>query len=67
LIHLRSFAPIKVEIWRSYESRACSELAQATEADLGALYRIMCALASVGIFAEGEFGRFHLTSLAEGL
>ena len=48
-------------------SRPCSELAQATETHPDALYRLLRALASIGIFAEDEDGRFALTPLAEGL
>jgi hypothetical protein len=43
------------------------ELAAATETHPEALYRLMRALASVGIFAEGEDGRFTLTPLAAPL
>jgi hypothetical protein len=43
------------------------ELAAATETHPEALYRLLRALASVGIFAEGEDGRFTLTPLAAPL
>ncbi len=43
------------------------ELASRTGANSGALFRVMRALASVGIFAEDARGRFSLTPLAERL
>src|SRR5688572_19495019 len=43
------------------------ELAAATATNADALYRLLRALASVGIFAEGESRRFALTPLAEPL
>jgi hypothetical protein len=43
------------------------ELAQATDTQPRALYRILRALASVGIFAEDDAGRFSLTALAQPL
>ena len=43
------------------------ELAAAANAHAPALYRVLRALASVGIFAEDQDGRFHLTPLAEPL
>src|SRR5262245_11370476 len=43
------------------------ELARATETDPGALYRLMRALASVGMFREEEAQRFVLTPLADCL
>jgi SAM-dependent methyltransferase len=42
-------------------------LAAATETHPDALYRLLRALASVGIFAEDESGQFALTPLAEPL
>jgi hypothetical protein len=42
-------------------------LAKATTTHPGSLYRLLRALASVGIFAEGEGRRFSLTPLAECL
>jgi hypothetical protein len=45
----------------------CAVLAQATKTQPDALYRLMRALASVGIFAEDGAGRFHLTPMADGL
>jgi ubiquinone/menaquinone biosynthesis C-methylase UbiE len=46
--------------------RSAQELAQATGTNPRALYRLLRALASVGIFAEDQ-GRFVLTPLAECL
>lgn len=43
------------------------DLAAAASAHADSLYRLLRALASVGIFAETEDGRFALTSLAECL
>jgi hypothetical protein len=47
--------------------RPCSDLAVATQCQKEALYRLMRALASVGVFAEDESGRFRLTPMAEHL
>jgi hypothetical protein len=47
--------------------KSVAELARATSANPDALYRLLRALASVGIFAEGESHRFSLTPLAEPL
>ncbi len=47
--------------------RSADELAEATETHAGALYRILRALASVGVFVEQSDGRFGLTPLAEHL
>jgi hypothetical protein len=49
------------------EAKSIDELAQATRAQARPLYRVMRALASVGIFAEHDDGRFRLTPLAEPL
>src|SRR6516164_6616114 len=43
------------------------ELADATSTNPEALYRLLRALASVGIFTEDESGQFSLTLLAEPL
>ena len=43
------------------------ELAGATSTNPDALYRLLRALASIGIFTEGESRRFSLTPLAEPL
>jgi hypothetical protein len=47
--------------------RSADDLAEATGTHALALYRILRALASVGIFAEETDGRFGLTPLAEHL
>ncbi|MCE9545940.1 MAG: methyltransferase [Planctomycetia bacterium] len=47
--------------------RPVEELAQACSADPDALYRLLRALASVGVFAEIEGKQFQLTPLAEPL
>jgi hypothetical protein len=47
--------------------QTAGELAQAAGAHAPSLYRVLRALASVGVFAEDETGRFHLTPLAETL
>jgi len=44
--------------------KPCEELAQATGMHPQALYRLLRALASVGVFREGADGRFGLTPLA---
>src|SRR5215471_3311593 len=49
------------------EAKSAHELAQAAGVQARPLYRILRALASVGIFAEDEAGRFRLTPLAEPL
>src|SRR5215212_11939911 len=43
------------------------ELAGLTDAHAPSLYRVLRALASVGLFREAENGRFQLTPLAEPL
>ena len=43
------------------------ELAKATSTHAPSLYRLLRALASIGIFAETEDGRFSLTPLAQCL
>jgi hypothetical protein len=48
-------------------AKTADELAQATGTQPRALYRILRALASVGIFAEDDGGRFSLTALAQPL
>jgi hypothetical protein len=47
--------------------KLCEELAQSTGMQQQALYRLLRALASVGVFREGVDGRFGLTPLAEYL
>jgi hypothetical protein len=49
------------------ESKAIGELARATGSHGPSLYRVLRALASVGIFAEEEQGRFALTPLGATL
>ena len=45
--------------------RTCDELAQATGMHARSLYRVMRALASIGVFSESDGGRFAVTPLAE--
>jgi len=47
--------------------KSASELAEATGTDAPTLYRVMRALASLGIFAEDENKRFTMTPLATPL
>ncbi len=47
--------------------RSSGDLAQTTGANPRVLYRLLRALASVGVFAEGSDGRFALTPMAECL
>lgn len=47
--------------------QTAEQLATATETNAGALYRLLRALASIGIFAENEQHEFALTPLAEFL
>jgi hypothetical protein len=47
--------------------KAVGELAAATSTNPDALYRLLRALASVGVFTEGEARHFALTPLAEPL
>ncbi|WDI39894.1 methyltransferase [Bremerella sp. P1] len=47
--------------------KSIGQLAEATSTNADALYRLLRALASVGIFAEGEPRHFALTPLAEPL
>jgi hypothetical protein len=47
--------------------QSASELAEATGAHAPSLYRLLRALASIGIFSEGAGGRFSLTPLAAPL
>src|ERR1700722_13415104 len=47
--------------------KTVTELANASSTDADALYRLLRALASIGIFAEGDSRRFSLTPLAEPL
>jgi hypothetical protein len=45
--------------------RTAGELAQETDSDGYSLYRVLRALASVGVFTEGKDGRFALTPVAD--
>jgi hypothetical protein len=47
--------------------RTAEDLAGATKSHAPSLYRLLRALASVGVFAEDDQGRFRLTGLAEFL
>jgi hypothetical protein len=47
--------------------KTADQLAVATSTNADALYRLLRALASLGIFAEGEARRFSMTPLAEPL
>ena len=47
--------------------KSVDELAEATSTNADALYRLLRALASRGIFAEGESRQFSMTPLAEPL
>src|SRR5215471_236346 len=47
--------------------KSVAQLAAATSTNPDALYRLLRALASVGIFSEGESRQFSLTPLAEPL
>lgn len=47
--------------------RTAEELAPSTATDAPSLYRVMRALASLGLFAEGSGHRFSLTLLGEAL
>lgn len=46
-------------------AKSVAALAQATGTDERSLFRLLRALASLGVFAEDEQGRFALTPLAE--
>jgi hypothetical protein len=45
-------------------AKSCAELAHAVDVHAGALYRLLRGVASVGLFAEDDQGRFTLTPLA---
>ena len=47
--------------------RTSDDLAAATDTDANALYRLLRALASVGVFREEEGKRFALTELGTAL
>src|SRR5690348_8868970 len=46
---------------------SAADLATRTGTDAGALYRVLRALAALGVLHEGADGRFGLTRLGEGL
>jgi hypothetical protein len=48
-------------------SKTAKQLAAETESDPSSLYRLLRALASVGVFEEGTDGQFSLTALGERL
>ena len=48
-------------------AKTSDELAAATETHAGALYRLLRALAGLGVFHEGDDRRFSLTPLGDGL
>src|SRR3954453_24168798 len=47
--------------------RTCEDLARATATDTGALYRLLRALAEVGVCTEVQPGRFGLTEVGDHL
>ncbi|MFQ5917261.1 MAG: methyltransferase [Candidatus Binatia bacterium] len=47
--------------------KTCDELANATDTHPRSLYRMMRALASIGLFVEDEIGQFRLTPIGECL
>jgi ubiquinone/menaquinone biosynthesis C-methylase UbiE len=49
------------------DAQNCEQLAEATNTRAPALYRLLRALASVGVFAEQEPGCFTITPIAQGL
>lgn len=49
------------------EPRTVAELAETTKTDRGALYRVLRALASSGVFREMDSGRFAATALSDTL
>ena len=48
-------------------ARTNADLAEVTQTDAGSLYRVLRALASLGVFEEQKDGRFALTPLADAL
>ena len=56
----RSWDRRSLAAWR----QSCPELAHAVGVHAGALYRLLRGIASVGVFAEDDQGRFTLTPLA---
>ncbi|MBL0137191.1 MAG: methyltransferase [Bacteroidetes bacterium] len=49
------------------DAMSCEQLAESTRTNASSLYRMMRALASVGIFSENEKGEFANTTLSETL
>jgi hypothetical protein len=47
--------------------RSVDDLAKAAKVHAPSLYRLLRGLASMGVFAEGDAGQFHMTPLAECL
>jgi hypothetical protein len=64
---LRAAAALGVADHLTEGPRTPAELAEATGADAASLYRVLRLLATRGIFAEDDAGRFALTPLAEPL
>jgi SAM-dependent methyltransferase len=60
-------AELGIADWLAEGPRTARELATLTGAHADSLYRLLRALASVGIFAQDDRGRFCLTPLAERL
>jgi hypothetical protein len=60
-------AQLGVADWLKDQAKSADELAPALGVKTRPLYRLLRALASVGVFAEDASGRFHLTPLAEAL
>ena len=60
-------AKLKIADLLAQRSQSVSELAAATKTHEPSLYRLLRALASVGVFAEQTDGRFRLTPMAECL
>ncbi len=58
-------AKLKLADLLAASPRTAEELAKSTETDPPSLYRLLRALASIGIFAEDDQRRFTLTPLAE--
>ena len=57
-------AALKIADHLQAGAKSCAELAQAVDVHAGALYRLLRGIASVGVFAEDDQGRFSLTPLA---
>jgi hypothetical protein len=60
-------AKLKVADFLKQEPKSYQELAQSTNSHPASLYRVLRALASIGIFAEVDKGSFALTPMAEYL